>query len=229
MSFSCARVPTSGDQRGPVAMEMVMVQHALDVLVEQVPTLLAGRGFDPDVCILATRIACLALSEVGVKASPLPVRFDGFSPAYVQAVKDDRIGVDAVPTSEHHEALLAEGAWHVIIGDPENEGKPRPNGRPGFNAHLTALVERRHVVDLTIHQASRPSKDMIFTPHHFRVTPEFMAGESMTFETKGGAIALYRRIEKNTYTVAPDWTMVRRDDPLVKATVKRLRGQRRAA
>lgn len=206
---------------------MMQVERALDALVEGVPALLESKGFNRDVCVLATRLACLALGEVGFKASALPTRFDGYSPTYVQGVKDGTIGEGAQPPREVLERLREQGAWTVKIGHPENEGVARPDGRRGYNAHLVTLVERRYVLDLTIGQASRPAKRMFFTPHWFRATPEFMAGEPVVFESDG-SMGTYIRIENNTYTVAPDWTLIGRSDPLVQA-VARLVPRRRAA
>lgn len=206
---------------------MMQVERALDALVQGVPSLLERNGFNRDVCVLATRLACLALGEVGIKASALPTRFDGYSPAYVQGVKDGTIAEDVTTTPEDLARLREHGAWTVKIGHPENEGVARPDGRRGYNGHLVTLVERRYVLDLTIGQASRPSKGMFFMPHWFRATPEFMAGEPVVFESDG-SMATYIRIDNNTYAVAPDWTLIGRSDPLVQAVAGLVR-KRRAA
>lgn len=58
---------------------MMMVGHGLDVLADEIPALLAGNGYTNDSCVVAARVACLALAEMGVKASPLPVAFNGHS------------------------------------------------------------------------------------------------------------------------------------------------------
>jgi hypothetical protein len=197
----------------------VNVKRALDVLEEAVPAALASSGAAPDVCVAATRIACLALAEVGIKASPLPVRLQAMSPRYTAAVERNELGsVDEAGAKR----LADEGAHMVDIGHPDNDGRPRPDGRRGYNAHLIALVERRWAVDLTIGQASRPAKNMIFAPHHFAVTPAFMAGEPLVFRTDNGATLVYVRVDNNTFVVAPDWQKVRRDDWLVRSTTQRL-------
>lgn len=198
------------------------VGAALDALEDTLPSLLTSYGVGQDVCVLATRVACLALSEVGLKASPLPCRVQAFSPRYRRALEAGEIEA-ANGDTDAVARLVAEGAHVVDIGHPDNEGLPRPDGRRGYNAHLVALVERRWVVDLTIQQASRPTKSMVFEPHHFRVTPAFMAGGPITLRTDDYSTLVYVRVDNNTYTVAPDWTNVRRDDRLVRTTAERLR------
>lgn len=200
---------------------MTKVESVLDALVDKIPALLAAAGYRADSCVRATRIACLALSEIGVMASPLPVLFSGYSPRYVEAVRRGELTLDGDPISQDlQDRLMAEGAWNLRIGDPET---PARDGR--YPGHLTTLVERRWVADTTIQQASRPTKQMTFEPHWFRVTPAFMAGDPATFSS-GEAIGLYRRIENNTYLVSPDWAGVRRDDRMVRDFVRTLRGLR---
>jgi hypothetical protein len=200
----------------------VNVEVALDVLERTVPELLAAQDIRPDVCVGATRIACLALAEVGIKASPLTTRVDAMSPRYRQAV--ERGELEAAKGDSHLlHRIGAEGGWTVVIGHPDNEERLRPDGSRGFNGHLVALVERRWVLDLTIQQANRPAKNMIFEPHHFAVTPGFMGGAPTIMVNERGCALVYVRIENNTYAVAPDWTKVRRDDRIVRETARRLR------
>jgi hypothetical protein len=181
----------------------VNVEVALDVLERTVPELLAAQDIRPDVCVGATRIACLALAEVGIKASPLTTRVDAMSPRYRQAV--ERGELEAAKGDSHLlHRIGAEGGWTVVIGHPDN-------------------VERRWVLDLTIQQANRPAKNMIFEPHHFAVTPGFMGGAPTIMVNERGCALVYVRIENNTYAVAPDWTKVRRDDRIVRETARRLR------
>jgi hypothetical protein len=197
------------------------VEAALDVLEDTIPPLLGAAGIKPDVCVGATRIACLALAEVGIKASPLPVRVQAMSARYRAALVGGEIA--AVSSEEEAQRLAAEGAHMVDIGHPHNEGRIRSDGSRGYNAHLVALVERRWVLDLTIPQVNRPAKGIWFEPLHFAATREFMGGTPLVFRNDEGATLVYVRVENNTYLVAPDWTTIRRDDRLVRATAAKLR------
>lgn len=198
------------------------VERVLDVLVDQVPGYLAGQGMATWSCIASTRIACLALAEVGIKASPLPVQLHGFNERYVRAMANGEVGPDA--DEEAVARLKAEGAHTVRIAQPPPGVEQRsPDGRRGWSGHLIALVERRWAVDLTAHQMTRPSKGMFFEPHRFGVTPEFMAGDPISFRF-GASIATYVRTNDNTFVVAPDWQDVRRGDRLVRGVTSMLRG-----
>lgn len=199
---------------------MTKVRGVLDALVDNIPALLAAGGYGPDSCVRATRTACLALNEVGLKGSPLAVGFGGYSPRYVAALRNGEVDAHAPlkdASGDVLDRLAAEGAWSVLIGHPST---PRHPGRwPG---HLVTLVERRWLVDVTLHQASRPAKGMVFEPHYLRVTPGFMAGAAATFSSRE-AIGVYQRIENNTYLVSPDWAGVSRDDPMVRSLARTLR------
>jgi hypothetical protein len=50
-----------------------------------------------------------------------------------------------------------------------------------------------------------------------------MGGTPLVFRNDEGATLVYVRVENNTYLVAPDWTTIRRDDRLVRATAAKLR------
>lgn len=201
-------------------MAMMQVERVMDVLVEEVPTLLANRGISADSCVLATRVVCLALGEIGVKASPLPVAFSGYSPRYVQAARNGEVKFENGETvpQDVQDRLAAEGAWNIRIGHGYGPGERRLR----FDGHLVALVERRWVLDLTIHQATRPQKGMFFAPHHFRVTRTFMAGDVLAL-MMGESVGIYQRIEANTYLVSADWTKVRRDESMVRSAVRAMR------
>lgn len=56
---------------------LTALERVVDVLLDEIPLLLAGNGITAGSCVRATRVACLALAEAGYKASPLPVTFTG--------------------------------------------------------------------------------------------------------------------------------------------------------
>lgn len=205
---------------------MTKFDRVLDALVEEVPGYLATQGLAPWTCIASTRIACLALAEIGMKASPMPVELYGFNERYLKAMNDREIGPERVldePQEATDARLKAEGAHAVAVGQaPPGVEQRTPEGRRGWSGHLVVLVERRWCVDLTTHQMTRPSKGMFFEPHHFRVTPEFMAGDPLSFPF-GTSLATYVRSNDNTFVVTPDWRNVRRGDPMVRNVASMLR------
>lgn len=204
------------------------VRKALDALVEHFPTMLDSAGFNPDSCVLATRVACLAFTEVGIPASPLACRLDILNAPYVRAIADGWKGQPwdgGEPLDEEHERHVIEsGAWSVILGDPRNEGVPRPNGSRGFNAHLCTLVERKWLLDLTLHQASRPAKGIVLDTHYVDVDSAFVRGAvPIVVGNEDGCLARYQVVQRNDFLNAPDWLRVRRDERLVRASVDRIR------
>jgi hypothetical protein len=198
------------------------IRKALDALTDYFPTLLASEGYHPDTCVLATRVACLALTEAGIAASPLACRLDVFNAPYVAALDDGWNGEEPMDPELERE-ILASGAWAITIGDDRIEGKPRPDGSRGFNAHLCVHVQRRWLLDLTLHQTNRPAKGIVLEPHYFDVDDEFVRGGKPVIGTANGCWLRYWVVHRNDYLSAPDWLKVRRDDHLVRASVTKIR------
>lgn len=197
-------------------------ERAMDALEKAMPKLLEDRGFNPDSCILATRVAILALGEFGIKATPIVCRVDILNAAYAKAMREGRLEPGSL-TDADAKVLQEEGCWALCIGDPRHEGVLRPDGRRGFNGHVVALVERKWVLDLTIHQASRPNKDINLEPHHFEAPSGFIHGYEPLVGRDESVWLRYQRIANQRFLQAPDWVQVRRDLWEVRTAVEVLR------
>lgn len=184
------------------------IEAALERLVLAAPQLLRRWRVNPDSCVLATRATCLALAAVGVRASAFPTRLDVFSPSWIEQM---RAGWDPrQPADPDRQRELAErGVWTVAIGDPQGEGRPRPDGRPGYNAHLLCLVDGRWLVDMTLHQAARPQKGIDVQPHLFAADRELLRGERPQQMLMRGSLVQYRRLAAPQFTRSVDWTQLR--------------------
>lgn len=202
-------------------------ERACEALVEHLPGALQADGFLPDVCILATRAATLALAQVGIPSQPLACKLMAFSPKYVRLAEAGTLQEAA--TSMTPEEARQAGIRQVTIGDPAIEGKLRPDGRRGFNAHLVALVEGRFFLDLTLDQVRRglPGLDE-FGPFYFEPPQEilrpFLARERPLAgsNSEGGALR-YERVATTQFLQAPDWKLVNPTDRIVRRAVRHLR------
>jgi hypothetical protein len=166
----------------------------------------------------------LALTEVDIQASPLACSLHVFNPAYVKAMMDGWRGErwdGGEPLDDEHARWLTmeSGAHAVAIA----EGGRRPDGRRGFDAHLVTLVERRYVLDLTLHQVNRPHKNIVVEPHFFEVDSAFVRGGVPAIFDSNGCVMRYWVVHRNDFVVAPDWREVRRDEGLVRTSVTRIR------
>lgn len=185
------------------------LERALELLCRSTPDLLERWGFMPDSCVLMTRVAVLALTSLGVRATPFPVRMDVYSPGWLRAMQEGWDPTQAAMPAWSVDQLQAYRAWVVQVGHPDGEHRLRPNGRRGFNAHLLALVENRYLVDTTLHQAARPKHDIAVAPHWFPADRGMLRGELTTQVILDGSLIQYRRLDDPSYLSAPDWIEVR--------------------
>lgn len=194
-----------------------------------------NKFFEPDCCVLASRILIDSLARVGeFNAMALPIRVGLYNPAFQLEMREtgdlssDHPAV-AVPTGQVPRA--------VTLGVPKanNGDTPRPDVHytdatlvwPG---HLGVVVRRKFLVDLTVSQASHPQYgvpvDGIFVAP---ITEAWLTGKAQIGgTTERGVFAVYQtapEMEREGWLTAPDW---RPDhwmhDPLVDATVSAFRG-----
>lgn len=158
--------------------------------------------FTPDCCINGTRVAIRALAKLGVRASPVSVRFmmcNRFAWNLLQ---------QKVPVSEwpHH-------AWSLGVGPDQVSGRNRWNG------HLCAEGEG-WTLDISAGQFERPGRIICRGP---RVMPRHLppAGERVVFEDgHGQRLIIERWPENNGWRTARGWLRLQEAeaDELVRRT-----------
>jgi hypothetical protein len=112
--------------------------------------------FRRDSCIASTRIGIDALAYFGVSAIPVPLRVWVFNQRVLELVEQgasmDQIG--ELVRGVQSDAL--GGPWSMMIG-------AKVDGSDGWAGHLMIGLPCFHtLVDLSIDQASRPRKDLVF-------------------------------------------------------------------
>jgi hypothetical protein len=146
-------------------MNARQTELAVARLVRELPAELTRMGYSRETCILHTRYAVDALRELGVRARPLAAR------VMVGNAEWRRIAEELGHWPQHIE--WTPETWCIGIGfgpDPRKE-------RPGYDAHVIAVVNERWALDLTIDQASRPQHGINLSPHYWPVTPAFLRGD----------------------------------------------------
>lgn len=103
----------------------------------------------------------------------------------------------------------------------------KPGGLPGYwQGHLVALIEERHVLDLTIDQISSPAAPV--TPHVFQVEPAFALGEPTAVVVAGTRLVYTPYPDDETHQETEDWTDDPERDRLLPIVEKKI-ARRRAA
>lgn len=173
------------------------------------------RNWRRDSCIPATRIAVLALRELGVRAAPVPCEALVYNAAYVaRTTAEGRMPHDV---AEAEVWWQEDRAWGIGIGCRELS-EPAEGA---WNGHLVALIDGRTLLDLAIDQADRPARDIsIEDPVLADVPREWRHGDLRFHVPHDGAHVFYKATPDNTgYLTAPDWTRLERHRPVVRQLV----------
>jgi hypothetical protein len=161
--------------------------------------------FTPDSCIESTWIACEVAKQLGVQAEPLAVQTTVFNPAMVAAMEANPNIFDEwqrIGDGDAKKQMDLFGGWIIKIGqnDTPDPGK--------WNGHLVALLQG-HLIDLSLDQAERPTKNItglkpIFFP--FPVTPAFLSGQDELVAQDPNKIRVaYRARRDLSYCNTPAW------------------------
>lgn len=170
----------------------------LETLVRVHPDESTRAGFKRDTCVFASWTGREVLRRFGIQAKPVAVRAIVANAIAWEAKDGDikRIMDEAPP----------EGGWTLGLGVPA--GDPAP-GR--WSGHLVLTARNPDVfLDLTIDQANRPEKGIVFEPHLEEVgrclLREFEAGtNAIAFKSDSGARVVYAMIPDLSPASGHDW------------------------
>ena len=175
------------------------------------------KEFRADSCIASTAVALDVLTKYGVFAEPFPIRSLIFNKPYASRMVDSF----GWPNAEEVQRWAQEdGSYSIGVG----VGTSLPNKWAG---HLTALVERRFLLDLSIDQASRPQYNIVLNPFSIEVDEKFLSGEPKVFALNECVIRLdvLRGEENNEYTSSPDWIFAGRRSKIVDRIICLIQGE----
>lgn len=178
------------------ARERRMVR-LLGELCQAVPTVLNDRQIRRDTCILHTRIALLALRELGVRCRPLATQLVVGNEPWARVA----IETGHAPPQDQ----WPPGAYALGIGFSTEAGRPRNEER--YDGHVIALVNERWGLDLTLDQCDRPQHGIVLRPGYFEAAPLIADGRCRF--TLNDCLLEYTLLEDRGYLTAPDWTLLR--------------------
>jgi hypothetical protein len=179
---------------------------AIHAMRRAVPAVLSDFFQGKDVCILASRIGSeLLREENGIDAKPVSARAWILNAQMWEYIEEDWERLVEKWPEEDEQAALDAGAWSVGLG----MGRAEP-GR--FAGHvLLALRNPDGLLDLTLNQASRPTKGMTLEPtfmaaENRRELRTFLNGEGAfaRWDEESGTRMVYVRVDED-FRRAPDW------------------------
>lgn len=170
--------------------------------------------FAKDTCIRSTAITVDVFRHFGVPATPFPVAMDVFNAKFMALV--ERHGRFPTTPEELRHWTDDLGGWSVGVG--------RGSGDPGsWAGHLTAVVDRRFLIDPTADQADRP-QHKIKLPDILvvRVSEPFLSGEMGVMRGNvGPCMVMYDAQPMNYgFTTSKDWQLVERRTKAVQGIVR---------
>lgn len=194
-------------------------ERVADIVREEI-----RADYVPNACILAARVATLALREFGVQAEAVAAELDAFSPAYVRMVEYGR-SLGRELTEEEVGRFAAEGAWRMsVTAEPARPGVLDHRSPNGYQGHVVVIAEdRRWLLDPTLDQVNRPQKGLVVEPPFaYRIMPDDWEG--LVVRNEAGVVVAYRLTPgRRDFTKAPDWRS--RREPTRRATFERVLGR----
>ena len=183
------------------------VEEVLKVYT-RIARLIILEYFRKDSCIASTRITVEVFSRLGFKAIPLPCQVQIYNSKFREIFEREKHW----PTKEEMEKWITKGAWGIGIGFGDHKGE-------GYWGHLVTIVENRYLIDSSIDQAERPSKE-IFLPAILvtEVNRDFRRGrEKLTIINDRGTVMVYEpKIRDQKWEATPDWTKISRHTPAIE-------------
>lgn len=165
------------------------------------------KAFAPDSCIASTAIGIDVLGDLGIAASPLPVRTLIFNEAFANRIEN---GATFPKTQKEVIAWSkADGSYSIGIG----VGTGLPGKWPG---HLVILAEGEHLIDLSIDQASRPKYSINLKPIAITVGEDFLVKKQPLVIKLHGCIIRIDHLhpQNNDFLKSPDWVFTARRQPI---------------
>lgn len=174
------------------------------------------RVYQPNCCILASRVAIEVFRHFGVNARPLVVKMDVANPASYSVFT--RARREGWSDAEFRRRMVIEGAYSIGIG--------YPTGGPGYDGHVVVILEDRQLLDASIVQVHKPSRGIHFPLVALLrpLSPEFLAGVEPTGAIlPTGTVLCYQRIlSPPEFRHSRDWTDERRWGSIVRRIVHRM-------
>jgi hypothetical protein len=199
--------------------------RVLDALITHARPIILTE-FHADSCIASTRLGIDVLEYFGIHAQEYAVLIAAFN-AEALALLDAGHDIDDLSATIAQIPVGAQGGpWTMGIGASPDGGRPG-----GWSGHLVIGVPPIGVVaDLSADQATRPHKNMIFTPYWHRLPDEawftdLQAQQGILDTETGMMMVLDRRSapDPTGYLASPNWR--RKDSKTGGAAFKRVTGQ----
>lgn len=198
------------------ALLPVVVPDEVDKDFREAPTTI-------NTCILSSRVGFDVCRHYGIRVRAIPTSVQVFNGACVERVKSE--GHWPRDQEEMQKWGSEDGSWAVGIG---RTGIVRPGG---YDAHLVLLTfytepdERTDglLIDLALHQSSRPRHHINLQPHSTLTPAGFLRGEEALVLDQAGSWVKYGYYpEAVAYREAPDWLDKPRREFVVKRSIAKI-------
>ena len=160
------------------------------------------QQFNPDSCIASTRVGQALLEMFRTESFALSVTLSIFNQAMMLRASQEG---GLPPTQAVTKRWAAEcGAWSVGVGFPVPGA-----GNDRWPGHLVLIVQRKWLWDLSIDQANRPERGIVFkTPPVLTVTERFLRGREKLVEWWDGSLLVYdARPDDKSFRMSSNWDM----------------------
>jgi hypothetical protein len=174
----------------------------------QVRKMILDSGVNTNSSVCCTKVFTELGLAVGLDIQPLSVEVSVFNPVFAAFIEKNGLN----PSDAVMRNLGEAGGRFVVLGA---KGEHEPKAEDAWPGHLVAVISARGrpsvVVDLTIDQASRPTKDInIVDPLVFGVPDDFLTGKSVATgfcASKAGKLCFVYRAYPDDKSFEPtaDW------------------------
>lgn len=166
-----------------------------------------------DSCVASTAIGMKVLRRFGIESYPLPVQMGAYNEVFLEMLEG--LGnLQEEPAPDVQQYWLERGAWSIEVDEDASDGI----------GHLV-LSTKRHLIDLSLDQASRPHKGIVLEPHACEVPNSFHEGEAFG-TTINRTLVIYRKNPtRRAFLESPDWTDDSRHESTVDEIVRMITKQ----
>jgi hypothetical protein len=170
------------------------------------------------------------LRHFGVRIRTIACRVGVFNEAMLLRV--DREGRWPTDPGETERWSRQDGSWGVSIGTT-GQMIVKPDGMRRYDGHLVLLAhpqaardeESDHggvLIDLTLHQASRPQKGIQLDPLIATVGKDFLYGGPYSTVVNGCGVRYDYMPESMDWVFTPDWRDTDRRVPIIRRSIERM-------
>jgi hypothetical protein len=154
-------------------------------------------------CVAATRVTLAVLRYLGISAEPCACFVAVFDPAFVAVMASE--GLTAREIQDKPKSFQREfrrrhpDSNSIVIGDVAEDGTP-------FPAHTVSIVERKHLLDLTIGQATHEKSGIYMPGTLWLEISEQFVDCGATFAQVNGCEVMYQSMPFiDFYRYKPQW------------------------